>query len=76
MLKYLVSFGMVTIDDDNIIFLTEKGAETALRYQQYYTKLENMMQKCFPDLDESENAVLALLSEIPEQALQRMLQQK
>ena len=76
MLKYLVSIGMITIDDDNIICLTEIGAETALHYQQYYTKLETMMNKCFPDFDESENAILALLSEIPEHTLQRMLQQK
>ncbi len=74
MLKYLVSIGMITKDDDNIIYLTEKGALTALRYQQYYTKLEAMMQKCFPELDESENAILALLSEIPEHTLQRMIQ--
>lgn len=76
MLKSLVSIGMIQKDDDNIIHLTEKGAETALHYQQYYTKLETMMQKCFPDLDESENAILALLSEIPEHSLQQMMQRE
>ena len=73
MLKSLVSIGMIQKDDNNIIYLTEKGAETALRYQQYYTKLETMMRKCFPELDESENAILALLSEIPEHTLQQMI---
>ena len=29
MLKYLVPIGMITIDDDNLICLTETGAETA-----------------------------------------------
>ena len=74
MLKSLVSIGMIQKDDDNIIYLTEKGAETALHYQQYYTKLNLMMKKCFPDLEESENAIFALLSEIPEHSLQQMLQ--
>ena len=73
MLKSLVSIGMIQKDDDNIIYLTEKGAETALHYQQYYTKLEAMMRKCFPELDENENAILALLSEIPEHTLQQMI---
>ena len=76
MLKYLGSIGMITKDQENIIYLTEMGAETALRYQQYYTKLATMMNKCFPDLDETENAILALLSEIPEHTLQHMLHQK
>lgn len=76
MLKYLDSIGMITKDQENIIYLTEKGTETALRYQQYYTKPATMMNKCFPDLDESENAILALLSEIPEHTLQHMLHQK
>ena len=74
MLKSLVSLGMIRKDDDNVIHLTEKGAETAMRYQQYYRKLVSMMQKCFPELGENENAVLALLSEIPEQRLQQLLQ--
>ena len=73
MLKSLVSIGMIQKDDDNIIYLTEKGAETALHYQQYYNKLETMMRKCFPELDENENAILALLSEIPEHTLQQMI---
>lgn len=74
MLKSLVSIGMIRKDDKNVIYLTEKGAETAMRYQQYYRKLVSMMQKCFPELGENENAVLALLSEIPEQSLQQLLQ--
>ena len=72
MLKSLVSIGMIEKDEDNIIYLTEKGAETALHYQQYYKKLNLMMKKCFPDLEENENAILALLSEIPEHSLQQM----
>ena len=66
MLKSLVSIGMIQKDDE--------GAETAMHYQQYYRKLDLMMQKCFPELDESEHAILALLSEIPERALQQMMQ--
>ena len=73
MLKSLVSLGMIQKDDDNIIYLTDKGTETATHYQQYYTKLETMMRKCFPELDENETAILALLSEIPEHTLQQML---
>ena len=74
MLKSLVSIGMIQKDDDNIIYLTEKGAETALHYQQYYRKLDSLMQKCFPAFDNRENAVFALLAEIPEQDLQKMIQ--
>ena len=73
MLKYLVSIGMIYIDDDNIICLTEKGTDTAQRYQEYYSRLDKMMQKCFPELDENENAILALLAEIPEHILQKIL---
>lgn len=73
MLKYLVSIGMITIDDNNIIDLTEKGTDTAQRYQEYYSCLDKMMQKCFPELDENENAILALLSEIPEHSLHKIL---
>ena len=35
----------------------------ALHYQQYYRKLDSMMQKGFPELDESGNAVPALRNE-------------
>ena len=73
MLKSLVSIGMITIDDGNIIYLTEKGADTAQRYQEYYSRLDKMMQKCFPELDENENAILALLAEIPEHILHKIL---
>lgn len=31
MLKHLFSLGMIAKSDDNIIFLTEKGADTAAR---------------------------------------------
>ena len=72
MLKHLLSLGMITKDDDNIIYLTEKGAETAVRYQTYYSTVDARMQKCFPAFDNRENAVLALLSEIPEQTLQSL----
>ena len=71
MLKSLVSIGMIQKDDDNIIYLTEKGTDTAIRYQAYYNIIETMMQKCFPDFGSREGAVLALLAEIPEQDLQR-----
>ena len=74
MLKSLVSIGMIRKEDDNVIYLTEKGADTAMRYQQYYRKLDSMMQKCFPEFDESESAILALLAEIPERRLQQLLQ--
>lgn len=75
MLKNLTAIGMIQMDDNNIIYLTEKGADTADRYQKYYSHLEKMMQKCLPDLDKSENAILALLAEIPEHTLQKMVQQ-
>ncbi|MBP0966721.1 MAG: helix-turn-helix domain-containing protein [Oscillospiraceae bacterium] len=71
MLNSLVSIGMIQKDDKNVIHLTEKGADTAVRYQAYYNKIESMMQKCFPDLGSREGAILALLAEIPEQDLQR-----
>ncbi|MBR3446283.1 MAG: helix-turn-helix domain-containing protein [Oscillospiraceae bacterium] len=72
MLKHLVSFGLITKDDDNIIYLTEKGAEAAARYQAYYSTVDSMMQKCFPAFADREGAVLALLAEIPEQTLQSL----
>ncbi|MBP0966943.1 MAG: helix-turn-helix domain-containing protein [Oscillospiraceae bacterium] len=73
MLKSLVSIGMIEKDDDNIIYLTEKGTETAVRYQTYYSKIDTMMQKCFPAFGNRESAVLALLAEIPEQDLQAVV---
>ena len=74
MLKSLVSIGMIQKDDDNIIYLTEKGADTAVQYQRYYSTIDTMMHKCFPDFTNRENAILALLAEIPEQDLQQMMQ--
>lgn len=74
MLKSLVSIGMIQKDDDNIIYLSEKGADTAVQYQRYYSTVDTMMHKCFPDFTNRENAILALLAEIPEQDLQQMMQ--
>ncbi|MBQ6041056.1 MAG: helix-turn-helix domain-containing protein [Oscillospiraceae bacterium] len=74
MLKSLVSIGMIQKDDDNIIYLSEKGADTAVQYQRYYSTIDTMMHKCFPDFTNRENAILALLAEIPEQDLQQMMQ--
>lgn len=74
MLKSLVSIGMIQKDDDNIIYLSEKGADTAVQYQIYYSTIDTMMHKCFPDFTNRENAILALLAEIPEQDLQQMMQ--
>ncbi len=74
MLHTLTALGMIEKTDSNIIRLTDKGTDTAVRYQAYFTKLETMMQKCFPAFDNRENAVLALLAEIPEQDLQRFTQ--
>ena len=76
MLKHLIAIGMITKDGNNMIYLTEKGADTAIRYQTYYDTIDAMMQKCFPDFDERENVVLALLAEIPEHSLQQIVQQK
>lgn len=73
MLKHLASIGMIEKDQDNVIYLTEKGTDTAVRYQAYYRKVDTMMQKCFPDFENRENAVLALISEIPERNLQRFV---
>ena len=72
MLKHLAAAGMIEKDENSMIRLTEKGADTAVRYQTYYSTLDTMMQKCFPKLENRENAVLALLSEIPEHVLQSM----
>ena len=47
MLKSLVSIGMIQKDDDNIIYLTEKGADTAVQYQRYYSTIDTMMHKCY-----------------------------
>ncbi len=69
MIRSLSALGMIEKDPDNVIHLTEKGAETALRYQTYYNDVDIMMQRCFPDFENRETAVLALLSEIPEQTL-------
>ena len=71
MLSNLTAIGMIRKDDNNVIHLTEKGTDTAIRYQAYYNIIETMMQKCFPDFGSREGAVLALLAEIPEQDLQR-----
>lgn len=76
MLKHLAFIGMIEKDQDNMIHLTEKGTDTAARYQAYYRKIDAMMQKCFPDFQNRENAVLALISEIPEFDLQRFVLQK
>ena len=73
MIKQLESIGMIQKADDNIICLTEKGADTAFRYQMYYSCLERMLEQYFPEFKESENAILALLAEIPEQELEKHL---
>ena len=72
MMKHLAAIGMIEQDENNVIYLTEKGSETAGRYQGYYSQINAMMQKCFPALEERENAVFALLAEIPEHTLQRL----
>ncbi len=73
MLKHLAAIGMIEKDERNVFRLTEKGAETAVRYQDYYNGIDAMMQKCFPELENRENAVIALIAEIPEQDLQRFV---
>ena len=70
MIQHLIAAGLVSRNEDNTISLTEKGADTAVRYQMYYCTVDTMMQTCFPTLENRENVVLALLSEIPEQTLQ------
>ena len=76
MLKHLAAAGMIEKDECSVIYLTKKGAETAARYQKYYSTMDTVMQKCFPDFMHRENVVLALLAEIPEQELQRFSHQK
>ena len=71
MLKHLAAIGMIEKDGSNIIHLTAKGADTAERYQRYYGQIDTMLQQFFPEFAQRENAVLALLAEIPEQDLQR-----
>ncbi|MBR3267711.1 MAG: helix-turn-helix domain-containing protein [Oscillospiraceae bacterium] len=70
MLQILTALGMIEKDHSNVIRLTEKGTDTAVRYQDYYNRIDAMMQKCFPDFHNRENAILALIAEIPEQDLE------
>lgn len=76
MLQNLTALGMIEKDENNVIRLTEKGADTALRYQAYFRTINLMMQKYFPHFSNRENAVLALLAEIPEEDLQHFAEQK
>ena len=72
MLKFLESAGIIEKDADNIIRLTEKGEEVAVRYQGYFITVDSVMKQCFPGFEDRESAVLALLAEIPEETLQHL----
>lgn len=72
MLQNLMELGMIEKSADNLVHLTEKGADTAFRYQMYYSRLDTAMQQCLPGFENRENAVLALLAEVPEQILQNL----
>ena len=71
MLENFLTLGMIEKASGGIIHLTEKGIDTASRYQTYYNKLDSVLSACFPELAEKENAILALLAEIPETSLAR-----
>ncbi|MCR5306801.1 MAG: helix-turn-helix domain-containing protein [Oscillospiraceae bacterium] len=75
MLKHLAAAGMIEKDESNIIRLTEKGADTADRYQAYYSAVDTVINQGFPDFQHRENAILAFLAEIPERDLRRLVQQ-
>lgn len=72
MVQNLLALGMIEKDENSIINLTEKGADTASRYTTYYSKTDIIIQRCFPGFDDRENAVLALIAEIPEPILQNL----
>ena len=76
MLQILSALGMIEKGAGSVISLTEKGAAAALQYQTYYSALDAVMQRCFPAFGNRENAVLALLAEIPEQDLRRFAHQE
>lgn len=71
MLETFLSLGLIEKAAGGIVCLTEKGTDTASRYQTYYSKLDSVIRTCFPDLEERENATLALLAEIPAPELEK-----
>lgn len=71
MLETFLSLGLIEKAAGGIVHLTEKGTDTASRYQTYYNKLDSVIRSCFPDFEERENAILALLAEIPAPELEK-----
>ncbi len=71
MLETFLSLGLIEKAAGGIVHLTDKGTDTASRYHTYYNKLDSVIRECFPDLEERENAIFALLAEIPEPELEK-----
>ena len=63
----------LSLADANVPLTIRKTGGNPAR-KQHYRRPDSMMQKRFPELDESENAVYALCSENPEQILQQVIQ--
>ena len=72
MLEVFLSRGWIEKSADGQIRFTEQGLDVAERYQAYYDRLRAVLHPLLPPLTEIQNAVCALLAEIPEADLRNM----
>lgn len=72
MLEMFAREGLIERKSYGVAYLTETGEALAQKYAQYYDVVEEFLREGFPQLEQMRSAICALLSEIPEDALQAL----
>ena len=72
LLKTLQGLNLIQKDRYSVIYFTEQGFETAEKYLSYFETIQTYLDALLPKNSDVKSATYALLSEIPEDAIEEM----